>query len=150
MVYLHNIENGLIAKDINNAAKDRPNMSLKYTDAGGRVRGYILAYEGEAEGEKVIYISDLATDKESPMAGGRLVQAFAQTYQREYLAKGNFVPIYAEAREQTSYKLISRQLERLGKELGTEFELEELETYAKGEETMHPVIIRPRKIEKTY
>lgn len=43
MQFLFDMENSLIAKDINNAAKDRPNISLTYTDEVGKMRGYILA-----------------------------------------------------------------------------------------------------------
>lgn len=147
MVYLHNLENGLIAKDINNAAKHRPNMSLKYLDADGKMRGYILAYEGELsreeKREKIIYISDLASDKESKTAGGHLIQEFARLYKKNYLEKGNLVPIYAQARETTSYRIIQRQLEKIGRDLGIKIKLEELPTYEKGQDTMHPVMIRP-------
>lgn len=160
MVYLHNLENGLIAKDINNAAKHRPNMSLKYLDADGKMRGYILAYEGELSQkesyneeedepvvkeakEKIIYISDLASDRENKTAGGRLIQGFAQLYKTHYLEKKNLVPIYAQARETTSYRIIQRQLEKIGRDLGIKIKLEELPTYEKGQDTMHPVMIRP-------
>jgi hypothetical protein len=170
MTYLHNMENGLIAKDINNVAKGRPNMSVKYTDSAGRMRGYILAYEGikseseEAEadynydsdedyerpsrpalqGEKVVYISDLASDKEGSIVGGRLVRAFTNLYKVNYIDAGNLIPIFAEAREQTSFRLIQRQLERLSEDVNMKFDLEELPTYKVENDTMHPVMIRPR------
>ncbi len=155
MQYLFNIENGLIAKDINNAAKDRPNMCLKYTDEDGRMRGYMLAWEGRISDENVeyyaeeffnepcVYIIDLATDLESLMAGGRLIQGFVELYKQNYLDKGNLIPIFAQARETTSYKIVKRQLDKLGKEAGFSFELIELPTYNVGEDTMHPIIIRP-------
>lgn len=168
ITYLHNMENGLIAKDINNAAKDRPNMSVKYTDNTGRIRGYIFAYEGavdpdskaeayggyveddynytpkkETSGERAIYISDLATDQKGSIAGGRLVQAFSELYRANYIEKGNLVPVYAQAREQTSFRLLQRQLSRISKNLNVDFELEELPTYKSGPDTMHPVMIRP-------
>ncbi len=149
MTYLYNMENGLIAKDINNTAKGRPNMSLKYVDEKGRTRAYLFAYEGRkdirdsGESEPVIYISDLASDKETRMGGGRLIQAFTEMYNKQYIAKGNFIPIYTEAREQTSYRIIQRQLEKIGESTGIKFELIELPTNRAGEDVMHPVIIRP-------
>lgn len=159
LVYLHNIENGLIAKDINNAAKGRPNMSLKYTDVNGYTKGYILAYEGSLSdhgdryedeeyetargtGEPIIYIADLAADKENKTAGGRLIQAFTELYKKNYLEKGKLIPIFAQARETTTYKIIQKQLEKLGHDLGISFKLEELPVYQSGHDTMHPVIIR--------
>jgi hypothetical protein len=151
ITYLHNMENALIAKDISNARKGRANMSFKYADEHGRVRGYLLAYEGKVtdnavperyRGQPVVYITDLASDRESTRAGGSLIKAFTKQYKREYLDKGNFVPLYMEAREQTSYKIISRQMERFAREAGMELEMEELPTYQAGKDTMHPVIIR--------
>ncbi len=45
---LYDLENTLIAKDVNNGAKGRANLSFKYTDKAGKMRGYLLAYEGVA------------------------------------------------------------------------------------------------------
>ena len=153
MAYLHNMENALIAKDINNAAKGRPNMSFKYTDENGKVRGYLLAYEGtldnssvdELDGKPVIYIADLASDRENVRAGGSLIKAFVEQYKREYLEKGNMVPVFMEAREQTSYRIVKRQIERISKDLDIELIVEELPTYQSGGDTMHPVVIRPKQ-----
>ncbi|MBP6942834.1 MAG: hypothetical protein KBB55_02205 [Candidatus Buchananbacteria bacterium] len=152
ITYLHNIENALIAKDINNHSKGRPNMSLKYIDSNGSIRGYILAYEGrrqddEAEagdaGESIIYIADLAADTSNKLAGGKLIKSFAELYKREYLDQGNLTPIYAQAREQTSYAIIKKQLDALARDSGYEFKLEEEGTYQVGNDTMHQVMIRP-------
>jgi hypothetical protein len=52
-----------------------------------------------------------------------------------------------QAREQTSFRIIKRQLDKIGKGLGIEFELVELPTYTEGEDTMHPIIIKPNKVE---
>ncbi len=151
MEYLWKIENTLIAKDINNAAKNRPNMSFKY-EHDGKMRGYLIAYEGklgasqevedseedvEAEGlaggEPIIYVADLAVAEPGTLGGGRagasLVGSFVERYGEEYLRKGNFIPIFALAREQTSYKLILDMLSRYKGELGVEFSLEEGEPY---------------------
>lgn len=158
MQFLFNVENGLIAKDINNSAKNRSNMSLKYNDDGGRMRGYLLAWEGRLTDENVeynageffnqpcIYIIDVASDKENRMAGGRLIQGFSELYKQNYLDKGNAMPIYAQARETTSYQIVKRQLDKLGKNAGFNFELVELPTYEVGDDVMHPIIIRPISI----
>lgn len=165
---LHNMENALIAKDINNAAKERANMSVKAVDDDGVVRGYVLAYEGKINdeqsiayddnlaGERVIYISDMASDLQKRETGLNLMGGFMELYMKNYLAKGDMIPIYAQAREQTSYQIINRGLENLVRRLASEgvdfsdvdidqlrFEIEELPTYSAGGDTMHPVIIRP-------
>jgi hypothetical protein len=151
MQFLFNIENGLIAKDINNAAKERPNMSLKYIEDSGKMRGYMLAWEGilddtdveEFFDQECIYIADLATDKENILAGGRLIKGFVELYKLNYLDKGNLIPIFAQARESSSYRIIKKQLDTLGADTGYNFELIELPVYQEGHDTMHPVIIRP-------
>ncbi|MFH1602267.1 MAG: hypothetical protein ABIB61_04930 [Candidatus Shapirobacteria bacterium] len=155
MQFLFNMENALIAKDINNAAKGRPNMSLKYTDGEGQMRGYFLAWEGRLTDENAehdaqeffdqpcVYMLDIATDRENHMAGGRLIKAFTKLYKQNYLDRGNPLPIFAQAREATSYKIVQRQLEGLGRDIGVEFKLIELPTYDVGKDTMHPIIIQP-------
>jgi hypothetical protein len=161
MEYLHNMENALIAKDVNNTAKNRPNMSFKYTDSRGNIHGYILAYEGVAHreknqyddeddyqskkksDEKIIYVSDLASDG-SKKAGGALIIGFTEAYKRNYVDKKNPLPILAQFREKTSYQIILKQLEKLSKDVGMKFEMEELGTEEKEGEVMHEVMIRPK------
>ena len=136
------MENALIAKDINNSAKGRPNLSIKYTDNDGKMQGYLLAYEGKIadehlgryrddyQGKPCVYVSDLAADRTNRMAGGRLIRGFADLYEQHYLAADNLLPIYAQARETTSYQIIKRHLDKLGKQAGISFKLTELPTYA--------------------
>jgi len=164
MEYMWKIENTLIAKDINNAAKARPNMSFKY-ERDGKMRGYLVAYEGKlgnneeemgvetaVGGESIIYIADLAVAEPGTLGGGRagasLVGSFVEHYGNEYLKNGNFIPVFAYAREQTSYKLILKELKRYEKEFGIEFVVEEGESYQVGSDTMHPVIMRPKPLEE--
>ncbi len=152
--YLHNMENALIAKDISNVSKDRPNMSLKHTGEDGRIHGYMLAYEGrmnedEEEGsekvEPIIFVSDIASDLKHPGTGGALMRAFLEQYRQNYISKGNFVPVYAQAREKTSYAIIKSKLKKYGEEVGLELEMEELGTYQEGDDTMHQIIIRVKR-----
>jgi hypothetical protein len=145
--YLHNMENALIAKDVNNAAKDRPNLSIKYEDKQGMMHGYFLAYEGKVDkdGESVIFVSDLASDGNA-RAGGSLLLGFTELYKKHYAGTENLLPIYAQLRDKTSYKIINKQLDKLGKEIGIEFIMEEKQTYSQGDDTMHEVILRPNKI----
>ncbi len=157
MQHLHNMENALIAKDISNAAKDRPNMSIKYEDGEGRTRGYLMAWEGtfsdeivaseheDWKGSSCIYISDLATDLEGNIAGGKLIQGFLELYKNYYLDEERLIPLYFHAREQTSYRILQKQLTRIGASTGIDFEVVELSPYTSGDDTMHPVILLPIK-----
>lgn len=141
---LHNMENGLIAKDINNENKKRPNLSFKYIDEIGKIRGYILAYEGrDDDGKPMIYIADLASDKESKMAGGRLINQFLDFYKREYLAKGRLIPIYMQARENTSYKILQGSLTSIEKKLDIKVKVDEERAYPQNDDIMHPLWLRP-------
>lgn len=162
---LADMENALIAMQINNAHKGRPHMSLKYQDPEGKVRGYLLAYEGDMgrndyvnypsheqkskERQPGIYISDLAADLENQVVGGKLIKGFVELYRKNYLEQGNMMPVFMEAREQTSYRILQRQFERVSRDLGIQFEVEELPTFTRGNDTMHPVIIRPVHTETT-
>ena len=159
---LHNIENTLIATAINNEAKDRPNMSLKYISDDNKVTAYLIAYEGKAysgkgdshdharfglqPGEDMIYVADVAALSDTSHAGIKLLRAFAKRYANEYLAKGQALPIYAHLRDSTSYKILLREgglLERLAKEHGIEFDIEQREIKKDGE-ILHAVCIRPK------
>lgn len=159
IVNLHNIENGLIAKDIANELKGRPNMSFKYTDGNGRMCGYLFAYEGKMTecddelyiedhnlyGKPVIYISDLASDKSNPFIGGRLIKTFFEEYKKNYLDKGIDMSIYFDARETTSYTLLMNQIETIQQWLGVVFTIDELGSYEKGKDTMRAVVLIPHK-----
>ncbi len=149
MVFLHDIENSLIAAAINNQVKQRPNLNLLYKQ-GGRVHGYLLAYEGRHNGEEnpelkglpIIYVSDIAARDNSSLAGGKLMRGLLEVYREQYLQKGNPISIYGEFREHTSYKLLKAHLDDMAKELGITFELQEFKTYQEGKDVMHPVLIR--------
>ncbi len=145
--YLHNLENGLIAKDIYNAHKNRPNMSFKYADADGKTQAYMMAYEGKYEGGDILYIADLAANPESKMAGGRLITAFINAYKRNYIDKGSLMPILTRARDKTSYRIITKQLGRQASKIGMSFKLQELRSDSAGEDTMHKVMIIPQRTE---
>jgi hypothetical protein len=144
LAYLHNMENGLIAKDVNNENKSRPNLSLKYVDPSGKVRGYLFAYEGESErGEPMVFVSDLASDLESQMAGGRLINGFVDIYQREYVTTGKMTPIYVEAREKTAYPVIMGSIDRIAERLGIRIQVQEVGTQRIGDDIMHEIWLRP-------
>jgi hypothetical protein len=142
------LENALIAKDINNVDKKRPNLCLKYVDELGEMQGYLLAYEGKSDvGESVIYVRDLAADKEnSRLAGGKLIFAFAKLYQREYLAKGKLTPLLAQARKTTSYPIVIKHFWNWSKSLGIGFRVEELGHKCSSGETLREIMLRPQRL----
>src|SRR3989339_38496 len=147
--FLHNMENALIAKDINNATKNRANMSFKYTDKEGKVHGYLLAYEGigsegteKLQGKNILYVADIASDGEVLASGRILMAALLEQYKKEYVDKGNPIPIFAQMREQTSYLIVKKQLDRYASKFGMKFTMEELGTNTVGGDVMHEVVLR--------
>lgn len=157
--HLHNMENGLIGMGIANSMKHRPNMSVKYTKGNGRFAGYIFAYEGVARDTEVsgytgplVYVSDIATEtsERADRVGIQLMKEFIKRYHQNYINTDNPLPIFAQMRESTSYKLISGGiLQRLMKDMDFVFDIEELPTYSEGNDVMHPVLLRPRKVERS-
>jgi hypothetical protein len=154
---LHNMENALIATAIKNASADRPNLSLKYEDPDGRMKAYLLAYEGKMNlngvDKPIVFISDFASDRPPTgsgaglgvgMAGGKLMLEFSNLYKENYLDKGKLVPIFTNARDETSYRLLVRQMESLGRRLGYRFQIQELGTHTMGSSTMHDILIVPQ------
>lgn len=153
---LHNMENALIAKDINNVAKKRKNLSLKHTNRDGRVDGYMLAYEGKsdqnitqagevtAESKPIIYVSDIAADTTVKGVGRELMINFLKLYKINYLDKGNSLPILAQAREKTSYLIIKNKLAEYAKLAGinVELEIQEIGSFHSGYDVMHELIIK--------
>ena len=139
--------NYLIAKDINNAAKDRPNLAFKTVDNNGKMTAYLLAYQGTLDGTQdtspVIYIEDFASDPQIK-SGLSLLSAFSDQYGEQYLQKGHLTPIITEARESTSYRLIKASLDRQGRKHGLTFEMEERAVENRSGESFHHVIIHPR------
>lgn len=156
----YQLQNMLIGVEINNAHKDRPHLHLAYYDPDGAMRGYFIAFEGvlakhpshdpdemdAADREKVIYVHELASDRESTVAGGRLVKGFLELYKKNYLDKGLLVPLYTESREKTTYHVILKKLNKVGAELGVQFELEEVDQNNVAGDIMHHLLIRPVKI----
>ena len=152
------LENSLIAKDINQVSKDRPNLSLKYYTPSGKIAGYLLAYEGVIDKDKYqssdtankqcIYIEDFATLPGQQLAAGRLLRGFLSLYKENYLAKQNYLPLYFQAREKTSFRLVQRQLQHLGESLEVEFSSHELDTYQQGSDTMHVLLVEAKPKEQ--
>lgn len=140
------MQNRIFASLIESEFKKRKNLSLKYVDNKNRMTGYLLAHEGERGGESVIYIEDLAVKQGSRLAGGNLIKAFCEKYRELYLEEGDLKPIFLQAREETSYKILKKQLDKISKQMGVEFDFEEEDNYSYGDSTMYAITLRPRKV----
>ena len=138
------MQNYIIASEINNKQKSLPSLSLKYVDGKGITRGYLIAYEGIREGKPIVYVEDLAGDPSSRLSGGRLINGFIDAYKKSYIERGNRVPIFLQAREETTYKLLKTHVANMSKKTGSEFEMEEIDDYRRGDSYMHAVIFRPK------
>ena len=139
------MQNRIFASAIANQINKKPNMSLKYVDAENNATGYVVAHEAEKNNETVVYFEDLAVLPNSRMAGGRLINTFAEKYVENYIAKNNLTPIFMQAREETSYQILQKQLDKLSEKLGVRFIIEEGEEYKYGDSTMHEITLRPSK-----
>jgi hypothetical protein len=150
------VENSLIAQSINNEIKSRPNLSMKYTDSHGVVKGYIIGYEGKLEqngiDRPVVFVSDYSTERrigldgtfKAGRPGGKLLQAFMKQYKKNYLDKGDLIPVFVNAREETSYRLLLKNIQGMSKTLGYDFEIKETGTEQAGESTMHDLLLIPK------
>ena len=77
------------------------------------------------------------------MVGGKLILEFGKIYRENYLEKGKLLPVTAQARDETSYQILLKQLNVLGMKLGYQFELEHLGTSGSGPSLRHDVRIVP-------
>lgn len=139
---LHGMQNNIIGMEIANRHFGRPNLSFVHRSDKGLPQGYVFAYEGENHGRPEIYVSDLAADPKSTLAGGRLVQRFFDAYVSNYGTDVKpFLPIFANARDQTSFKLLSRQVERLAEKSKLVAEMVEIGRHKRGGDVFRDVRI---------
>lgn len=122
-----------------------PNMSRKYIDSKGRIEAYLLACEGNKDGEKVLHIIDFASKKGSTMLAGKLLVNFLNDYKHLYIDYGKFIPITVSARDKTSYILLKNQLPKIEKLWGLKLEMTE-SSFVKGSELVHKVKVIPKKV----
>jgi hypothetical protein len=123
---LHDMENGLIAKDINNAHKGRPELSFKSISRDQRFEAYLFAYQGKwDDGTDCLYVADFAS-KGSQTGAAFVLREFCRTYKEHYLDTGQLLPLYAEMRESTSYQLLLDHRALLERWLGVPLKWEEL------------------------
>lgn len=139
------ITNELIAKDINNIIKNRPDMSLKYKNEDNKVEGYIIAYEGRLKkGQEknipVVFVSSIAATSQEVKE--KLIQIFIQLFKQNYSDKNINTPLYLEVRESAYHGFLQEQIIKAGKNLGIAFETENLQSYKRKKEEIRPVLIK--------
>ncbi|MCB0330955.1 MAG: hypothetical protein KDD70_14895, partial [Bdellovibrionales bacterium] len=151
---LYDLQNAIVASGYNNHLKGRPNLSLKHVNEEGKFTGYMLAYHGKLgadarraakldQEQEVVFMSLIAGHPGHSDAGGPMLREFVRRYKAEYVDKGNPLPILSELREGTTYEFARRQLKRLARSIGADFEMVEIGTVRSGEEMCHRVLIVP-------
>jgi hypothetical protein len=106
--------------------------------------GYLLAYVGRTTDVPEAFIDDFAVDRSKNLLAARhatkLLDEFLGRYARHYSSRGEpFPSIFAQMREDTSYRLFSGQLAKLSERTGLKVLVEEEGTSALGGETMRVV-----------
>jgi len=146
--------NTLIAKDIANSARSLPNLSLKYVSPTGQVRGYIIAYEGRPDSsvqlalrelglpdDRILHVEDFATINRRGVEGGKLLIELCNRFNDHYVTTGDAVPLYVEARDETSFALLNKNLNRIATRLGKKLVLTSLGEFHIGQACMHRTLI---------
>jgi hypothetical protein len=88
-------------------------------------------------------VSDLAADRTNAVAGGKLIIELVNQYIENYWNKGSTIPFYCEARDKTSYQIITNTLTKTLKARGIDAEIEEFGTFTQGPDKMHKLLIKP-------
>lgn len=140
------LQNYIFASAINNKINNFPDLSLKYVNAEGEMVGYFISYQGVRKGVEIVYIENLAVDPKNKIAAGKIIIRFIEKYRAEYIDEGNPLPIYIQAREETTYLMLQKQFDKLREKCGFHFTVEEVNRYQYGRSTMHSLLITPCNI----
>ncbi|MDO8499373.1 MAG: hypothetical protein Q7S66_01790 [bacterium] len=82
------------------------------------------------------------------MAGGRLIKKLFDAYVASYgTDEKPYIPIFTNARDQTSYPILKANAERMAKEKGLVAKVVEIGTHDRGGDTMHDVLVAIGKTE---
>ncbi len=98
-----------------------PNLMLMVRNKQEIPQGYMLARVDHTNPElPEVYIDDMGVDRSKGLASGKyavqLIDAFVEKYAEHYQdTEKEFPPIYAEMREETSYKLVAKRVEEFAK-----------------------------------
>lgn len=144
ITHLHHMQNCIIGKEIADTHFGRPNLSFMYRNDDGTPLGYILAYEGQTRAYQEVYIDDLAVDVSvkglgAKLSGGRLINAFFDAYLNAYGDARPYLPIFMNARDQTSYQIVIKQAQKLAKKANLIIDIDEVRAYERGGDIFHDV-----------
>jgi hypothetical protein len=113
------LQNLLQGKDIANAVRERPNLSIGVGNAN-RLSGYLIAFEGTIPDrtERPIVIAETGTVPKGAYAAGALLKTFTDLYRENYATKGHLPPVIIPAAGLPSEAFVKRAAERMAKSLG--------------------------------
>ncbi len=129
-----------------------PALTLISRDNKGEPTGYMLAYVGRTNDVPEVFIDDFAVDRSKNLLAARhaarILDEFLDRYVGHYESRNEpFPSIFAQMREDTSYKLLVRQLQNLSQRSGIQVEMVEEGVSSLGGEPMHLVRIYVGKSE---
>ncbi len=134
--HLWNLQHEITASVLNNTLKWRENLSFTWYDEEGKLRWYLLAYQGNMQdGEPWIYISDFAIDEH---ARWRSWVAMITHWIKVVKEKYPQLPIFTRARANTSYRLVQALAEKNG------YIITQNKKQHDGGEDFHSVIMKPK------
>ncbi len=145
---IHKVQNNLLGIAIANQLFGRPNLSFISQAEGKPASAYLIAYEGRIDGEKMVYVDDMAAESKGHPSGGRILLTFIDAYLEAYKNDPMYPPILSDMRDSTSFRLVTNQLERLSKRSGIKARLVELSRDHAGGGTHKTVILVGRSEEE--
>lgn len=100
--HLWNLQHEITASILNNTLKNRPNLSFAYYNEKWEICGYILAYQWKMpDWTPWIYISDFAM-----LEKWKWWIKMINNWMKEVKEKYQSMPVFARARENTSYRMV--------------------------------------------
>ena len=135
--HLWNLQHEITASILNNALKNRPNLSFAWYNGEWKIWWYILAYQWKMkDGTPWVYISDFAIDeKDRWRAWVEMIYYWMQELKKNYPD----MPVFTRAREKTSYRMIKAFAGRQW------YEIKEDKLMQDWGENFHRVVMEPKK-----
>ncbi len=136
---LYDRQHKIVGASISRERHGDPNLSFMSRDDQGTPVGYILAYVDRTTDVPEVFIDDMAVDRSRNILAARhaanILNTFLEAYANHYQhSSQEFPAIYAQMRENTSYKLLMRQVQTLSQKHNLHVEIsEEGETSLGGE-----------------
>jgi hypothetical protein len=115
----NNLQVLLQGKDIMNAVRNRPNLSVGVGN-DARLSGYLIAFEGKVEGiaGPAVVIANASTLPKGAYAAGALLRTFTGLYRRNYAEKGSLPPLIIQNVAGESADLFAKAAQKMAQALG--------------------------------